>query len=922
MPVLKPVTYEQYALANGLTVILHHIGTSPVAAVMVMYHAGSRNETQGRTGLAHLFEHLMFKGSAHVADGDHFRLLQEVGASVNGSTSEDRTNYYEVVPSNYLELALWLESDRMGFLPEAVDQSKLDNQRDVVKNERRQNYDNVPYGTSHETITRELYGPGHPYSWPVIGSMEDLSAASLEDVKGFFRTYYAPNNACIVVAGDFQRNRVMDWIGKYFSPIPRGSSIAHPALSPAPLMEDKHLVSEESVQLPRLFLNWPGPPRGTRDDALLDVLTTILSSGKNSRLYRPLVFEKKIAQSVSAYTEGKEIAGMVTIDATAKPGTGLGEIERCVRDEIGRLFTDGVTDREIEAAFNGKEVQLAGRLTTALGIATGLAASFTLTGDTENFNREISRFEGITPEEVLDAGRRVFSSHHVALSVVPGGKSSLASPAGTWKSIDAGMTPSHAGAGKTGAGEHRRHAMTVQNTAFQAPDRMKPPSAQPLPRVALPPVQKGKLSSGLPILLVEQHSNPQVVISIVLQSGASRDPRGKSGTAALTAELLDAGTSTRDALEISESVEFIGASLSFRTGGDATFGTLLTLNRHMGEGIALFADVLANPSFPAGEFERLKAQRLTSLVEQKERAASVASNAFMRVIYGEEHPYGKDPAGSEESVGGLTRDDICRFYREHYASASATLIVVGDTTMAGILPVLERELGHWKGVPPHAAPPIPSAPAAPGRVYLIDRPGSPQSEIRIGSPALARTSPDYFPATMMNRVLGGQFSSRINMNLREKRGLTYGARSSFIFLKEPGPFMVGGGFTGSKTGEAAEQLLLEIGAMHRGGITGEELEFSRKGLAGGFALSFETPFQVAGALQSIVLYGLPDDYYERYIENLGSVTAEHVMRVARTTLDPDAMATVVVADAHATRGGLESLGRGEVVMLDAEGAPM
>jgi zinc protease len=438
MPGLKPVTYERYALANGLTVILHHNSASPVAAVMVMYHAGSKNETPGRTGLAHLFEHLMFKGSEHVPDGDHFRLLQETGAMVNGSTSEDRTNYYEVVPSNCLELALWLESDRMGFLPGAVDQAKLDNQRDVVKNERRQNYDNVPYGTSYETIAREVYGPGHPYSWPVIGSMEDLSAASLEDVRGFFRTYYAPNNACIVLAGDFTRNQATDWIGKYFDPLPRGISLTKSALFPAVLAEDKHLVSEESVALPRLFLAWPGPARGTRDDALLDILTTILSSGKNSRLYRPLVFEKKIAQSVSAYTEGKEIAGMVMIDATAKPGTGLGEIEKCVREVIGRLFADGVTDREIEAAYNGKEAQLAGRLTTALGIAGGLATGFTLTGDPENFNREITRFQGITPDEVLAAGRRVFSSRHVTLNVVPRGKRSLASPAAAWESIDAG----------------------------------------------------------------------------------------------------------------------------------------------------------------------------------------------------------------------------------------------------------------------------------------------------------------------------------------------------------------------------------------------------------------------------------------------------------------------------------------------------
>jgi len=411
--------FEEYTLASGLTVILHRDGFSPAAAVMVMYHAGSKNESPGRTGLAHLFEHLMFKGSEHVADGEHFRLLQEAGATVNGSTSEDRTNYYEVVPSNYLELALFLEADRMGFLPGAVDQAKLDNQREVVKNERRQNYDNVPYGTAYETIAREVYGSGHPYSWPVIGSMEDLSAASLEDVKEFFRTHYSPANACLVVSGDFVRGQAVEWIGKYFDSLPRGVPPAPVAPALARLAEDRHIVSPENVHLPRLFLSWPGPMRETREDALLDILTTILSAGKNSRLYRPLVFERQIAQSVSAFTDGKEIAGMVTIDATARPGESLSEVSRCIFGVIEELLAHGVTEREIEAAYNGKEAQIASRLTTSLGIANGLATARTLTGDAENFNRDSGRFQGITPEEILRAARTVFSAHHVSLSIVP-----------------------------------------------------------------------------------------------------------------------------------------------------------------------------------------------------------------------------------------------------------------------------------------------------------------------------------------------------------------------------------------------------------------------------------------------------------------------------------------------------------------------
>jgi len=445
------------------------------------------------------------------------------------------------------------------------------------------------------------------------------------------------------------------------------------------------------------------------------------------------------------------------------------------------------------------------------------------------------------------------------------------------------------------------------------------PGPQPVPRLVLPPVQKITLANGLPLCLVEQHRNPQVVLSIVLQSGSFFDPPGRSGTASLTAELLESGTASRDALAISESVEFIGATLGFRSGADGTFGTLLTLRRHLEAGIGLFSELLVHPVFPQREFDRLRTQRLTSLVQMKDRAATVATNSFMRVIYGDDHPYGKDPAGTEESVAGLTRDDIVRFYGDHYAPSNATLIVVGDTTMEEIVPLLEREIGAWKAGGARISPPSFAEPASPGGVYLIDKPGSPQSEIRIGRPALARSTPEYLPVALMNRVLGGQFSSRINTNLREKRGYTYGARSSFIFFKHPGPFMVSGAFTGAKTGDAADQLFQEIGAMHRDGVSDAELEFSRKGLTGAFALSFETPFQVSAAIQSIVLYGLREDYYERYIGELAAVTPADVRRAARSTLDTSAMALLVVADAEQTRGPLGTLGRGPVVELDSGG---
>ena len=421
-PVVK---FDQYSLGNGLTVILHEDHAAPVTAVVVMYHVGSKNEKARRTGFAHLFEHVMFKGSEHVADGEHFKLLQEIGANINGSTTEDRTNYFEIVPSNYLELALYLESDRMGFLQPAITQSKLDNQRDVVKNERRQNYDNQPYGTAREKIAKALFPDGHPYSWPVIGYMEDLSAASLDDVKSFFRTYYAPNNACLVIGGDFKPEQAKAWVDKYFGPLPKGTEIERPTSRPVALQTDNRMVFEDKVQLPRLYLTWSSAPMNTRADALLDVLTDILTLGKSSRLFKSLVFERQIAQSVRAYQDGSEIAGTLGIEVTAKPGKTLAEMESAVNSEIARLLNDGVSEKEIQTSVNRKEAQLVNSRTTVFGISNALATYYCLTGDANNINREFDRFRGISPDELHTEAKAIFSSHKVVLSVVPEGKSDL-----------------------------------------------------------------------------------------------------------------------------------------------------------------------------------------------------------------------------------------------------------------------------------------------------------------------------------------------------------------------------------------------------------------------------------------------------------------------------------------------------------------
>ena len=418
--------FDQYQLPNGLTVILHEDHSAPVIGVVVMYHVGSKNEMVKRTGFAHLFEHMMFQGSEHVGDDQHFKMLQEVGANINGSTNEDVTNYYEVVPSNQLELALYLESDRMGHLLPAMTQEKLDNQRDVVKNERRQRVDNVPYGTSSEKIAKAMYPPDHPYSWPVIGYMDDLSAAGLEDVKDFFRTYYAPNNACLSIAGDFDPAEVKQLVSKYFAGFPKGKEIGRPAEVSVSIPADILQTFEDKVQLPRLYITWHGPKQETREDAVMTVLGQILSNGKSSRLYKSLVYDRQIAQSVNAYQSSSEIAGLFQIVTTAKPGRSLTEINNVIDSVLNGLLSGGVSQEEIDRAVTGMESSIVNRMSTVLGKANSMSAYYHYTGDPGNINKQMDMFAGIKPAEVLAAAKKYLSAHRMLLNVVPEGKTELA----------------------------------------------------------------------------------------------------------------------------------------------------------------------------------------------------------------------------------------------------------------------------------------------------------------------------------------------------------------------------------------------------------------------------------------------------------------------------------------------------------------
>jgi zinc protease len=986
--VLPAINYTEFTLSNGLRVIMHVDHSTPIVATNVWYHVGSKNEVPGRTGFAHLFEHMMFQGSKNY-NNDYFKPMQEAGALLNGTTNADRTNYWEVLPSNFLELALFMEADRMGGLLEAMTQEKLANQIAVVQNEKRQRYDNAPYGLVGERIAKELYPPDHPYHWLTIGSLEDLAAASLDDVKDFFRRYYTPNNASLVIAGDFDPKQARTLVEKYFGPISRGPDPVRPKPAQPKLDREVRVEMEDRVQLPRVYLVWHSVPQFTKDEAALDTLATILGGGKSSRLYKSLVYDRQIAQQVSAFNSTREIAGQFQIVVTGKPDTTPQQLEEAVKVELARLVKEPATAAEVQRAYNSREASFIYGLQTVGGFGgkdDQLNQYATFLKNPGYFEQDLARYRVVKPADVRRVAAQYLTDKRLVLTVVPAraGQQRAASAEGVPASPrEAIAPPSQQTAGQQQAGNQRAETRpsvtsgTSQDTragatetpagaqpqtraeaaatrpagaappaasapattprqqpargntnAKKAPevvDTSKLPKPGPNPAFSLPPVQRRQLSNGLEVLVVEHHELPIVNMNLVVKTGGAADPAGQGGLASLVADLLDEGTKTRTALQISDELADIGSSLGVGAGWDSTGANLTTLKRHLDRSLAIYSDVILNPSFPDRELERLRASRMAAFRQRRDDPNQIANMVYTSLIFGKEHPYGHSLAGEEQTVGAIKGADVRKFYETFYRPNNSALIVVGDTTPDEIVPKLERAFGQWEqGHVP--AVDVTVAPVQRDRstLYIVDRPGSAQSVIFAGHIGVPRSNPDYFPLLVLNTLLGGQFTSRINLNLREDKGYTYGARSSFDFRRGAGPFTAQAPVFTGVTRESVIELLGELRAV-RGErpVTVAELEYAKQAIIRGFPRSFETPAQIADRLETIVTYDLPDTYFNRYIEAVERVTLDDINRVAERHLRPDRLAVVVVGDRRAIEQGLRSLdeiGR-TVTFLDAEGRP-
>jgi zinc protease len=885
--------FSKHVLDNGLQVVIHEDHSDPVVSVYVLYHVGSGREEPGRSGFAHLFEHLMFQGSAHVGDDQHFKLVSEAGGTLNGTTNRDRTNYFETLPSNQLETALWLESDRMGFLLDAITQENLDNQRDVVKNERRQNYENVPYAQAETALMAALYPADHGYSWTTIGSHEDLTAASLDDVKAFFRRWYGPANATLAIGGDVDSQRALELARKWFGGLPGGTSAGRPPARVPVLPGSTLLVEEDKVQYPQLSFTWPAPARDGEEDGALVMLMAILSANKAAVLDRALTIDEVLATRVSAGWSRGEQASEIDITVRAAPGVSLDTLGARVDELLAKLDREGIDAEALRRQQNRYESDFVNRLETVAAKTSALAEANLFTGDPANATRLLKQVMAVTPQQVHAALKRwVVGKPRVITSVVPAGRRELACT---------GRTPAQA---------HAEAAL----------DRTRRPAPGATPAFKAPQVWHDTWANGVHVTGTRYTELPVVTLQLSVPGGHRRDTPATAGLASLTAQLMNEGTQSLDTVAFADALDALGANLSVRSDDEELSVSLRVLRRHLPAATALFRDVLLRPRLADADFERLKTQRLASLSSRGDSIRTIAGNAWDRVTFGRESMLGWPSSGTVESVTGLSASAARAFHARHAVPAGARLLVVGDLDAAAVRDLLAELEQAWTGRP---LPPLPEdAPlAAQGvRLWLVDKPDAPQSELRVGHASVSGLDPDYYPLTVMNYVLGGAFSSRINMNLREAKGYTYGARSSFSGGVTPGLFVVSAGVKTEVTRESIEEILKELRAI-REGLKDDEAAFAREALMQAANRQYESIGALGGLLDDISKLGWPDDYPSRRLAWLAGATRGELDSLARKHVHADALDILVVGDAERVREGLEALGY-PLVPLDIDGNPL
>lgn len=893
------IPYQKYTLSNGLTVILHKDASDPLVHVDMTYHVGSAREELGKSGFAHFFEHMMFQGSENVADEQHFKLITEAGGTLNGTTNGDRTNYFQTVPANQLEKMLWLESDRMGFLVDAVTQEKFEVQRETVKNERGQSYDNRPYGLLGERVAEALYPAGHPYSWQTIGYLEDLDRVNVNDLKAFFLKWYGPNNATLTIGGDIDAKETLALVEQYFGSIPRGPKIAMPEKPTFTINEDRYISMEDNVHLPLVYMSYPTVSVRHADEAPLDVLSSILGGGKTSLLYKNLV-KNQLAVQASVGHPCAELACTFTLLALPHPASGktLADIEKVIRDSLVEFEERGVQDDDLAKVKASMEASFIFGLQSVSGKVSTLAANQTFKGDPNYIEKDIARYANVTKADVMRVFKKYIKDQHaVIMSIVPKGKLDLIA-------AQDNFIPAPRSKGQTS--ETSAESLVVRKAKDNF-DRSKMPISAANKSVAVPQMWNKTLANGIKVLGTQSIETPTTSLLLKIPAGHYYSDKDKAGVVSLLASALNESTTKRSAEEMSNELQKLGSSIAIYAGNQYLNVNVSTLTKNLDATMALVNEKLMHPAFIEAEFSRNKSNAIQGAINSKKDAGYLASTAYRQLLQAD-NIAATSSQGTEQSLNNIILADVKTFYEQQVKPSDSQLIVVSDLKEKTLIKSL-NVFSSWQGKGSSLVLTLAKPETKAGVIYLVNKEGAAQSAIRIGKRSMTQDiTGEYYKSYLMNFTLGGAFNSRINLNLREDKGYTYGARSGFSADKFSGTFTASAEVRADVTDKSIIEFVNEIKGYSEQGITAEELSFMRNSINQRDALKYETPRAKLGFLAQILEYDLKPSFVQERAEIVETISAEEINALAKKHLNLAEMLMVVVGDAKTLKPQLKALG--------------
>ncbi|MFV8336639.1 M16 family metallopeptidase [Flavobacterium sp. RSP29] len=907
------VTFEQFTLENGLHVILHIDRSDPVVAVALTSHVGSAREKVGRTGFAHLFEHLLFLESENLGKGGLDKMSARIGgAGANGSTSRDRTNYFQTVPKDALEKMIWAEADKLGYFINTVTEPVLAKEKQVVKNEKRQSYDNRPYGHNFSVISKNLYPATHPYSWDVIGSLEDLQNATLEDVKSFYNRWYVPNNVTLTIAGDFDVKQTKAWVEKYFGEIKRGEAIPKMEKQSVTLTATKKLYYEDNfAKLPQLTLTWPSVYEYHPDSYALEVLASYLSKGKKAPLYKTLVEDKKLTDATDVFQYNSEIAGQYMLSVTAFEKTNLNDVMNGVNEAFKNFEAEGITQQDLNRIKAGQETAFYTNLSSVLGKGFQLAQYEIFAGTPDYINQDVKNILAVTTEDVMRVYQKyIKGKHFVATSFVPKGEANLILDG----SVLAAVVEEKIIEGKEDAFD-----ASIVATYKKSPskfDRTVEPDYGESPDVILPSVWKSKLSSGLNVLGIENHEVPLVQFQLQIKGGILLENKDKIGVSTMMAELMTKGTKNKTPEQLENAIESLGATIKAYATDESIFISGNTLAKNYNATMALVQEIIVQPRWDTKEFDLIKQSTLSQITQQKADPNSIARNEFKKLIYGNESILSNNRIGTENSVNSITIDDLKNYYTKNMAPSVSDFQIVGVISKTDVTHSLATLNKNWEAKKVTVPKITTTNTVASSKIYFYDVPGAKQSVIRIGYPALAATDADFYPVQIMNyRLGGGSFASQLTQELREGKGYTYGINSSFNGSINKGPFTISSGVRSNVTFESIS-LIKEILSKYGKNFNENDLDVTKGYLIKSNARAFETLSAKLEMLYDISNYKYADDYAKQQENIVKKITIDAIKKLSEKYLNADKMIYLVVGDAETQLKKLEQIGFGAPILLN------